>query len=214
MQPQGGNTLRVGDAIGYGWGTFKKNPGPLVIIALVVLVVNAAFSGLGNSLGRDAAGLAIAFQIGGFLVSILLALGLIRVALKVTNGQEAEVADLFEGENFGAYLGASILFGLMVTVGLLLCIVPGVIAAVIFGFYGYIIVDRGLGVGDAFSRASEITKGQRGTVFLLGLACVGLNIVGALLCGVGLLVSYPVTIVAGGYAYRVLSNEPVAPVTP
>jgi uncharacterized membrane protein len=214
MQPQSGNALSVGDAIGYGWNTFKKNPGPLIIIALVVLVLNGALSTVGNNLGRHAPGLAIAFQFAGFLVSILLALGLIRVALKVTSGGEAEVSDLFSGDNFGAYLGASILFGLMVGIGLILCIVPGIIAGVIFGFYGYVIVDRGLGIGDAFSRASEITKGQRGTVFLLALAFFGINLLGALLCGVGLLVSYPVTIVAGGYAYRVLSGEPVVPVAP
>jgi uncharacterized membrane protein len=214
MQAQGGNTLRVGDAISYGWATFKKNPGPLLAVAAVVLVVNAVFSGLGNVLSRDAAGLGFVFQVGGFLVSILLALGLIRVALAVTRGEQADVAVLFQGERFGAYLGASILFGLMLAVGFLLCIVPGVIAAVIFGFYGYALVDRSLGVGEAFTRSGDITKGQRGTVFLLALALAGINLLGALACGVGLLVSYPVTIVAGGYAYRVLSNEPVAPVAP
>ena len=53
-----------------------------------------------------------------------------------------------------------------------------------------------------------------GTVFLLALAVVGINLLGAIACGVGMLVSYPVTVVAGGYAYRVLSNEPVAPIAP
>ncbi len=43
---------------------------------------------------------------------------------------------------------------------------------------------------------------------------VGINLLGAIACGVGMLVSYPVTVVAGGYAYRVLSNEPVAPIAP
>ena len=214
MQPQAGNTLSVGEAIGYGWGAFKKYPGPLVVVTVVVLVVNGVFSSLGQSLGRDLVGVRISLQFAGWLVSILLSLGLIRVALKVTRGEEPEVRDLFLADGFGPYLGASIIFGIAVFVGLILCIVPGIIVAIILGFFGFAIVDRGDGVGESFSRSSEITKGQRGTLFVLGLAFLGINLLGLLACGVGLLVSYPVTIVAGGYAYRVLSSEPIAPIAP
>ncbi len=49
-----------------------------------------------------------------------------------------------------------------------------------------------------------------GPVLLLALALVGINIVGAILCGVGLLVSIPITIIASTYAYRVLTGRYVA----
>ena len=39
-----------------------------------------------------------------------------------------------------------------------------------------------------------------------------INIVGALLCGVGLLFTYGITAIAVAYAYRSLSGEPVAPI--
>ena len=214
MESQGTAGLRVGDAIGYGWSAFKKSPGPLVVVSLVVLVVGGMTSGIGNAVSRESAVFGVIVQIAGYVVSMILSLGLIRVALKVTRGEEAEVADLFKTDQLGPYIGASILFGIMVAVGFILCIVPGIILAVIYGFYGYVILERGAGVGEGFSRAAEITKGQRGTIFLLGLAFAGINILGALACGLGLLVSYPVTIVAGGYAYRVLSNEPVVPIAP
>ena len=219
MEPQGtgaaaggAGALRVGDAIGYGWRAFKANPGPLVIVALVVLVLSGLVSGAGNVVSDNSVGLGIAFQVAGWLVSILLSLGMIRIALKVTRGEAADVADLFKGDQFGPYLGASIVFGLLVAVGLVLCIVPGIIVAVIFGFFGYVLLERGASVGEGFSGSSDITKGQRGTVFLLGLTLIGLNILGAIACGLGLLVTYPISIVAGGYAYRVLSGQPVAPV--
>ncbi len=214
MEPQASAGLRVGDAIGYGWNAFKKTPGPLVVIALVVLVVGALTSSIGNAVSRESAVFGVIVQFAGFVVSMILSLGLIRVALKVTRGEEVDVADLFKTDQLGPYIGASILFGIMVAVGLIFCVVPGVILAVIYGFYGYVILEHGAGVGEGFSRAAEITKGQRGTVFLLGLAFVGINLLGALACGAGLLVSYPITIVAGGCAYRVLSNEPVAPIAP
>lgn len=214
MEPKASAGLRVGDAIGYGWSAFRKTPGPLVVIALVVLVVGALTSGIGNAVSRESAIFGVIVQIAGYIVSMILSLGLIRVALKVTRGEEVDVADLFKTDQLGPYIGASILFGIIVGVGLILCIVPGVILAVIYGFYGYVILGRGVGVGEGFSLAAEITKGQRGTVFLLALAFIGINLLGALACGAGLLVSYPITIVAGGYAYRVLSNEAVAPIAP
>ncbi|MBL8775515.1 MAG: hypothetical protein JNK12_06285 [Acidimicrobiales bacterium] len=214
MEAQASAGLRVGDAISYGWAAFKKTPGPLVVIALVVLVVGALTSGIGNAVSRESAVFGVIVQIAGYVVSMILSLGLIRVALKVTRGEEVDVADLFKTDQLGPYIVASILFGIMVAVGLIFCIVPGVILAVIYGFYGYVILGRGVGVGEGFSHAAEITKGQRGTVFLLGLAFMGINLLGALACGAGLLVSYPITIVAGGYAYRVLSNEAVAPIAP
>ncbi|MBK9178810.1 MAG: hypothetical protein IPM45_04435 [Acidimicrobiales bacterium] len=211
MQQQGGGTLSVGDAIGYGWRAFTKYPGPLILISVVVWAVNVVFSGLGAAMG-DAWAFRAVIQIVGWLITILLSLGLIRVALKVTRGEEPQVSDLFITDNYGVYLVTSVIFGIVMAVGLMLCIVPGIIWGIIFGFYGFAIVDRNDDLGGSFSRSSEITKGQRGTLFVLGLALIGINILGALLCGLGLLVSYPVTLVAGGYAYRVLSGEPVAPV--
>jgi uncharacterized membrane protein len=42
------------------------------------------------------------------------------------------------------------------------------------------------------------------------LAIVGINIVGALLCGIGLLFTYGITAIAVAYAYRTLRGESVA----
>lgn len=203
--------LEVGEAISYGWNAFKKYAGPLVIIALVIGAINFGFSLL-SQVFNDSAFLVLIVQVASFLVSVLLALGFTRAVLKVTAGQEPEVGDLFQTDHYGPYLGASILFGLMVGIGLVIFIVPGIIALTFFFFYSFAIVDRGDGVMDSLSRSAEITKGQRGSVFLLGLACFGINLVGAILCGVGLLVTYPLTLVAASYAYRTLSGQPSAPV--
>jgi uncharacterized membrane protein len=121
---------------------------------------------------------------------------------------------LFQTEGLGSYVLASILFGLMLFVGLLLCIIPGIIVAIIFMFYGYLIVDNPtLGPTDALRKSQEITKGRLGELFVFGLALFGINLVGAILCGVGLLFTYGITAVAVAYAYRTLNGETVAAVT-
>jgi uncharacterized membrane protein len=147
------------------------------------------------------------------VVGLILAMGLIRCALAVVKGQTPQVDMLFQTEGLGAYFVCSVIVGLMVAIGLILCIIPGIIVAIIFMFYGYLIVENpSLGVGDALKRAQEMTKGRLGELFVFGLALFGINLVGALLCGVGLLFTYGITAVAVGYAYRTLSGESVAPV--
>lgn len=59
---------------------------------------------------------------------------------------------------------------------------------------------------------AQVTKGQRGTVFVLGPAMTGVWLLGLLVCCVGIIAAQPVVVVAGAFAYRVLSGQEVVPV--
>jgi uncharacterized membrane protein len=201
----------VGDAISYGWNAYWKNVGPLLIITIVIVAVHLVLSILGAVTGSVA--VQLIFSLIGWIVGFILAMGLIRCTLAVVKGQTPEVSMLFETPGLGSYIVASILFGLMLFVGFILCIIPGIIVGIVFMFYGYLIVENPtLGPTDALKRASELTKGRIGELFVFGLALFGINLIGAILCGVGLLFTYGITAVAVAYAYRTLNGEPVAQV--
>jgi uncharacterized membrane protein len=201
----------VGDAISYGWNAYWKNVGPLLIITIVIVAVHLVLSILGSVTGSIA--LQLIFTLIGWIVGFILAMGLIRCTLAVVKGQTPEVSMLFETPGLGSYIVASILFGLMLFVGFILCIIPGIIVGIVFMFYGYLIVENPtLGPTDALKRASELTKGRIGELFVFGLALFGINLIGAILCGIGLLFTYGITAVAVAYAYRTLNGEPVAQV--
>ena len=140
---------------------------------------------------------------------MLLALGWIRVSLDVTRGTKPEVGDLFKFDGYGPYIGASILFAIGFYVGLILCIVPGIIFAVAFGFYGFVIAERGEGVGviDSLKQSADLTRGNRWQLFGLGIVLLLINLVGAILCGVGLIFTLGITIIAWSYVYRTLRGE-------
>src|SRR4051812_48502989 len=210
--PAGGAaSFSVGDAISYGWNAYWKNVGPLLIITIVIVAVHLVLSILGSVTGSVA--LQLVFTLIGWIVGFILAMGLIRCTLAVVKGQTPEVSMLFETPGLGSYILASILFGLMLFVGFILCIIPGIIVAIIFMFYGFLIVENpSLGPTDALKRSQEITKGRIGELFVFGLALFGINLIGAILCGIGLLFTYGITAVAVAYAYRTLNGEPVAPV--
>jgi uncharacterized membrane protein len=73
-------------------------------------------------------------------------------------------------------------------------------------FVPYIVIDRGLGPIEAMKESWRVTKGHKWQLFLLFLALIGLNILGAIALIVGLLVTIPITMLAAAHAYRTLTS--------
>jgi hypothetical protein len=210
MGPFGGGEFRVGEAVSYGWNATLKNFGPLLTITIIIWIVQAVLQYVGASLRNDV--LQTVWFVLLVAVGFVLAMGLIRAALRVTDGGRPDVNQLTQTEDFFPFLVVQIIAGVAIVVGMYLCILPGIIAAVFLGFAGYVVLDSH--EGDpiaAIKRSVAIVKPKFGP--LLGLAFVMLliNVVGLLLCFVGLLFTYPMTAVVFAYAYRSLSGQPIAP---
>jgi uncharacterized membrane protein len=199
----------VSDAIGYGWNAYWKNVGPMLVLTLVIVGVQLLVGVVAANAAST--GIQVLARIVGWLIGLLLALGLIRASLAVTRGEKPEVGMLFQPEGFGSYIVASILFTIGMVIGIVLCIVPGIIFGLVFMFYGYVIAEQGDAISptDALKRAAEISRGHRWELFGLGILLFFINVVGALLCGIGLLFSYGITAIAIAYAYRTLSGQNV-----
>lgn len=137
------------------------------------------------------------------LLSIFLSLGAVRVGLNLVSGREVSVAMLFgEARKLLPAVVASLLFGLMVGVGLLLLIVPGIYLALRYGQFLTAMVDRNLGILGSFSYSSSITTNNRLNLFLLALMAVAIAIAGLLALVVGLIFAYPVIWLSWLVAYR------------
>ena len=146
----------VGEAVGYGSGAFWKNLGPMALIAVVVFAINIAFAARSGRESIPTRRRSI-IQLASFLVGMLITLGWMRVALEITRGVKPEVGDLFKASGYGVYILATILFYIGAVIGFILLIVPGIIFVATFGFYGFVIAERGDGVGD--HRVSEAVGG-------------------------------------------------------
>ena len=210
MGPMGGGEFRVGDAISYGWNATVKNIGPMLIITIVILVVQAVLRFIG--VGFDNQVLLFVWTVLGFAVGLVLAMGLIRASLRVTDGGRPDVNQLTQLDDFGPYLLVSLLSGIVIGVGIVLCVVPGVLAAVFLGFGGYVVIDQHESDPIAALKQSfALVKPKFGPILGLLLLLAVINIVGALLCGIGLLFTYPMTAITMAYTYRSLSGQPIAP---
>ncbi len=105
----------------------------------------------------------------------------------------ASVADSFsrvKGE-IGGVIGMSMLIGLGVGLGFIALIVPGITLAMMWSLAVPVKILENKGATDAMSRSADLTKGDRGRIFVIWLLFVVLSI------GVGLLLRWPLEMAAG-----------------
>ena len=137
------------------------------------------------------------------VLSVFLFLGLTRIGLNLVSGKAISVEMLFGGgpKLVTAFI-AGILYYLMVLVGLVLLIFPGIYLALRYGQFMAAIVDRNLGAIDALKYSASITTNNKGNLFLLGLLMVLVLIAGVLAIFLGLIVALPVVWLSLAVAYR------------
>lgn len=114
-----------------------------------------------------------------------------------------DIGDLFKGFNyFVPSLLATLVMGIFIFIGMLACIIPGLVVGAMYLFTYLFIADRKMEFWPAMQASHAIVKQNYlgYTFFFLTLAL--LQLAGALLCGVGLLVTIPIYYAAINAAYR------------
>ncbi|RMF43860.1 MAG: hypothetical protein D6753_04060 [Planctomycetota bacterium] len=195
--------VEIGSVFNAAFEVWKANLGLLVGVTLIVFMISGVFSAGSTILnlvaeqGEEEVKLAAA--LGSFMISLIstvvnifLGIGQTQIYLRLLRGQSAQVGDLFGGgSRFLPTLAVSILFGLAVGVGTVLCIIPGLVVGALFWPCYYLVVDNKSKVIDSFTVAQKIGTANIGTTILLVLLGIGINLLGFLACGVGILFAAP-----------------------
>lgn len=208
------NTVSVGECLRFGWETFKKRAwfliGALVaysvvwiVVSQVATLVTPSADGTWVHPGQETIALILSF-----FVNTLFGMGMTVFMLRAhDNIETVRLADFWAPQRFVNYALASVATGVLVLLGTLLLIVPGVILSLMFFAALYLVMDRGLGPIAAMKESARITKGHKWQLFLLMLASAGIALLGVLALFVGLLVAVPVTYLAAVHAYRQLEHK-------
>jgi hypothetical protein len=139
----------------------------------------------------------------------------VRVGLRLIKGESFVAKDIFnfDWHLLGLYALGSLLFTLAYLAGFVLLIIPGIFLAIRLGLFGFIIIDEHKKPVDALKKSFAMTEGHfwklLGFALILGI----INFLGALLFGVGMLVTAPFTLLATAYLYEKLKSFPLK-VTP
>jgi len=89
-------------------------------------------------------------------------------------------------ERFGLGLGSALLFGLMVGFGLVLCLLPGIVVALLFGMVPFLAVATDTPFGETFQRSFNLFKNN---VVVLLLVYGALVVAVTILIGLSLLIT-------------------------
>ena len=210
--------FRIGEILKTAWGIFKEKMLFVWLVFAIIWGVSLFFGLLQKRVGEESIfGLLVALV--SLVASIILQLGLIRIYLDLIDKKDTKVETLFsEYQHFFRYIVASILYGLVVIIGLIFFIVPGIYLALRYSFYSYFIIDKNVGILESLQKSSELTRGNKWKILLFLLVICGINILGLLFFVVGLLFTIPITSIAFSVLYRTLLNppktEPIAPILP
>ncbi|HNJ79445.1 MAG TPA: hypothetical protein PKX56_08815 [Marmoricola sp.] len=154
-----------------------------------------------------------------FLVSILgavgtmfLQAGLVRGGFMIVDGQTPSISTMFSGWAKGPYLIIMFLTGIIITIGVMLLIIPGIVAAVFLLWVPALAVDRGDGpILEPIRQSFELVRENLGQSLLFCLLALLITILGVLMCCIGLLATTPLLAIAMAYSVRSLQGRPITP---
>jgi uncharacterized membrane protein len=113
------------------------------------------------------------------------------VFLKAVRGERIEIRDMFVvfQKNYWNAVIANIVVGVIVGLGIVMLIVPGLIFACRLAFVPNLVVDREMDVMDALRVSWDMTSGHGWQIFFMGLLAIPVVIAGLICLGVGVIIS-------------------------
>ena len=187
-----GGIIQPGKYLREGWELFKQNAGGFIGFALVFFIIQAILGYLPRVGGL------ISLAISGPLYA-----GFYLVCAKQLQRQTPVFQDFFTGFNFFLpLLVLTVISSILILLGLVLLILPGIFLMVCYLFAAMIVIDRRLDFWPAMELSRRTVQPQWFGFFVFLLLLVLINLGGAALLGLGLLVSLPVSACAVTAAYH------------
>ncbi len=201
-------TFSDGEAILFGWKTMKDNLGLFIGILITMILVNVLPDIMGEVIEKKIPVLSIIIYVAFGILHLIITMGFLKIVLGFCDNEKPGFVELFSCYRlFFKYLFSTILYMLIVSGGLILLIVPGIIWSIKFQFYPYFIIDKGMGPVEALKASASITQGAKWELLGFGLIIGIINLLGALCLVIGLFATLPTTWVAYAFVYRKLLEQ-------
>lgn len=213
------------DAISEAWALFQQQMGTWVLATLLMFAMIGAIYFVcvvllgvvvgAMSAGRPAGAPPPDAAIGVFIVTILFIVlfvwlvrtlvlgGMFKMAVRQVKGEVISAGDIFSTiDVLPTLLGATIVVGLAVFAGCILCFIPGLIVQGMLMFAEPLIVDQRMGVFESISRSWDALKEDMLMVTLFHIVLALVAGLGAIACGFGILFTFPLLPLGIAIVYR------------
>lgn len=229
--PSAGPPANVGTAVSWAFDRFRADATGFVALAAVVTVVyvlqNVGATPLQNiivdcsnpetpgqvnactaALGLSAV-VAVLLSLVFALVAFIAQIGVQRAAIRATQGVAPTFAEMFTTQYLGRYILFMIVFAILGVLGLILCILPGLLVFFFLQLGPYYILDKGLSVGDAMKASIDAVRRNVGPALVMTIINVLVQLLGGFLWGLLTLVTLPFACLFTAHMYRQFNREPV-----
>jgi hypothetical protein len=184
-------SLPLGNYIKVGWELFKHYPCGFIAFCLLNICINVILNTI-PFLGPCASlALTPSLVMGNFIV-----------AARLLQGQTPQFGDFFSAFScFWPLLLVSLISSILIAIGMALLIIPGVYLIVGYLFASCLVVDRALDFWPAMELSRRTVTPLWFGFFAFVLLLTVMNLAGALLLGLGLLATIPISFCALTVAY-------------
>lgn len=178
------------------WGIVKSQFGKFLLISIILSVVSAAFGFI------ESQSALVSFV--SFLLQTYITIIWVLVGIRSIEKKKLVFRDVFkeiELSKFFTFMVLTFIVWILVAVGLVLLIVPGIIIAIALQYAGYFMLDKGLGIRASIKASWKATKGARWKLFLFLIVIGLINLLGLLVVGVGIFVTIPLSTLMISHVY-------------
>lgn len=202
------NPISIRQAFNFAWPIFKKRFG---LFAAVLLTIFGAWVALEIVViaGQRFGILLWAAVHLTFLIFVAgIEVGFLQICLALYDGGEPTFADTFKHLALGPkFLAGQLLYLLVVVVGLLFLVVPGVYLSLRYGLFGFCMAAGETNLTRAFQQSAILSTGTKTYLLRICVALLVLNALGASLLGLGLFITAPLSVLMMTAVYRQLSTR-------
>jgi len=186
------SAINIQSYLSQGWEMFRKNVGEFIGFTLIIFVVWLVSSMFDAGSSLLFSSVAAPFYAGYSIV-----------AFKLASGQPFQFSDFFGGFNYFLPLFlASLASTLLVSIGFVLLLLPGIYLAICYMFTTFLVIDYRMEFWQAMEMSRTLISRHWFSFFGFAIVLFVLNVFGALALGIGLLVTIPVTSCAVAIAYK------------
>ncbi len=190
------------------WKIFKSCPRVFVTSMLVLLASWIALELAVFALHRFGVVVWLVLHLLFLLLFSDLMAGFQVMALRAADGDSPNLALLTASFRRGpAFLLAFSIYLAAVLGGLMLFVVPGIYVAVRYSLFGCVLAAEPTSALEALRRAAALSRGRWWTVFRFMLMALLLNLGGAALFGLGLVITFPVSLLAASSLFLTLGRS-------
>jgi uncharacterized membrane protein len=161
--------------------------------------VSAGFNGLKNNPVNHIVAVVLVGIIGNISFGLLagpMMVGYMRMIKIEEEGGKAEIGDVFKGfDDFVPALLSGLLSGIIIGIGFMLCILPGLLIIALAPTAGYLVAVGEKDGINALKRAWEAVKANLIGSCLCALVLGILGSLGAILCGIGIFLTLPIAFI-------------------